>query len=389
MASVPLVYNARSLRQRPVSTLATALGLALVVAVFIAMMALAEGFQSALTTTGSPDNALILRKGADGEMSSGISRDIANAIAASPFVATDAASHPLASSEVYVVLSLPRIGVGMANVVARGVSPAAFQVRKGIKISEGRMPTEGANEILVGNAIVTRFAHCGVGEKLSFAKREWTVVGHFTADGSAFESEIWGFNEQFMPAFDREGGFQSVTFRLRDPAAFPAVEKALEDDPRFQVDVHREAEFYQKQSRMLASVLRFVGIFITSVMAIGAIFGAVNTMYAAVATRAPEIAVLLTLGFKPKSVLLSFWLESLVIALVGGLLGCLLALPINGIVTSTTNWSSFSEIAFAFRVTPKLLLYGMLFALIMGTLGGFFPARRAAKAHVIDSLRQG
>ncbi len=389
MAAIPLIYNVRSLRQRPLSTLATALGLALVVAVFIAMMALAEGFQSALTTTGSPDNVLLLRKGADSEMSSGISRENASAIAGLPFVATGPDSRPESSAEVYVVLSLKRLGVGMANVVARGVSSEAYDVRKGIKIVEGRKPAPGTNEVIVGKAIVKRFANCGVGEKLSFAKREWTVVGQFAAEGSAFESEIWGENEQFMPAFDREGGFQSVTFRMRDPSAFPAVKKALEDDPRFQVDAALESDFYSKQSAMLANVLRFVAIFITSVMAIGAIFGAVNTMYAAVSTRAPEIAVLLTLGFKPNSVMTSFLLESLVIAIVGGLLGCALALPINGIVTSTTNWSSFSEIAFAFRVTPRLLLMGMIFAIGMGVLGGFFPARRAARGQVIQTLREG
>ncbi|MCC7143457.1 MAG: ABC transporter permease [Candidatus Eisenbacteria bacterium] len=389
MAAIPLVYNLRSLKQRPLSTAATAIGLGLVVAVFIAMMALAEGFQAALTTTGAPDNALILRKGADGEMSSGISREIASSIAASPFIARDAQGQPLVSNEVYVVLSLPRLGVGMANVVARGVSPQAFEVRKGIKIVEGRRPQSGSPEILVGRAIVSRFAHCRVGDKLSFAKRQWTVVGHFSADGSSFESEIWGENEQFAPAFDREGGFQSVTFRLANPEAFPAVQKALQDDPRYQVDAYREADFYKRQSAMLATVLRFVAIFITAVMAIGAVFGAINTMYAAVATRGPEIAVLLTLGFKPGSVLLSFMLESLLIALIGGLIGCALALPINGIVTSTTNWSSFSEIAFAFRVTPALLTAGMLFALGMGLIGGFFPARRAARANVIETIRQG
>lgn len=388
MASIPLTYNLRSLRVRPLSTIATAVGLGLVVAVFIAMMALAGGFQKVLVTTGSPNNAFVLRKGADGELSSSITRDIAQAITASPYVAADAAGRPLVSPEVYVVLALPRLGVGMANVVARGVSEQAFAVRKGIQVTEGRKPQSGTSEIMVGRTIANRFANCGVGDKLSFANREWTVVGHFSADGSSFESEIWGENEQFFPAFRGES-FQSVTFRLRDPSAFPAVQKALQDDPRLQVDVVREDEFYARQSRGLATVLQIVAVFITAVMGIGAVFGAVNTMYAAVANRAPEIGVLLTLGFKPGSVLLSFLFESLLIALVGGAIGCLLVLPLNGVVTSTTNWSSFSEIAFKFQVTPALLAGGMLFAVVMGVLGGFFPARRAAKQNVIDSIRQG
>jgi len=385
--AIPLVYNLRSLRQRPVSTLATAIGMALVVAVFIAMMALAQGFQAALRQTGTKENAIVLRKGADAELSSGISRETADAIAAMPFVAT-AGNRPLASPEIYVVLSLPRLGTGLANVVARGVSAESFEVRRDIQISEGRTFSGAAQEVIVGTKIAGRFANCGVGDKLKFAGREWTVVGHFTAGGSAFESEIWGENEQFMPAFRGEV-FQSLTFRLADPSAFEGTKEILENDPRFQVQVQREFDFYSHQSQALASVLRIVAIFITSIMAIGAIFGAVNTMYAAVSSRAPEIAILLTLGFRPRSVMASFLFESLLIALAGGLLGCLLALPINGIVTSTTNWASFSEIAFAFQVTPALLAGGLLFAIAMGLVGGFFPARRAARAHVIDSIREG
>lgn len=388
MAAIPLSYNLRSLRVRPVATAATAIGLGLVVAVFIAMMALADGFQQVLVATGSPENALVLRKGAGGELSSAITRETAQAIAASPYVARDAEGRPLVSPEVYVVLGLPRLGTGMANVVARGVSPLAFEVRKGITITEGRMLQSGASEILVGRSIANRFANCQVGEKLAFANREWTVVGHFSADGSSFESEIWGENEQFFPAFRGEA-FQSVTFRMQNPESFPAIQKALQDDPRLQVDVVSEVEFYAKQSEGLATVLRFVAVFITAVMAVGAVFGAVNTMYAAVANRAPEIGVLLTLGFKPGSVLLSFLFESLLIALAGGILGGLLALPLNGVVTSTTNWTSFSEVAFQFRVTPALLGTGMLFALLMGLCGGYFPARRAARQNVIESLRQG
>jgi ABC-type lipoprotein release transport system permease subunit len=208
----------------------------------------------------------------------------------------------------------------------------------------------------------------------------------FSAGGSAFESEIWGENEQFMPVFRGEV-FQSITFRLRAPAGFEEARRSLEGDQRITVDAHRESEFYAQQAQLLDRILRILAYLITSIMAIGAVFGAVNTMYAAVASRAPEIAVLLTLGFRPGSVLASFLIESAFIAGIGGVIGCLLALPINGLVTSTTNWANFSEVAFSFRVTPGLLASGVAFAIVMGVLGGFFPAWRAAKLPVIQALR--
>jgi ABC-type lipoprotein release transport system permease subunit len=384
---IPLVYNVRSVLQRPVSTAMTAAGVALVVAVFIAMLALANGFRAALVKTGSSDNALVLRKGADGEMSSGIDRESFRLISASPHVAVDAQGRPLASPEIYVVINIPRRqGEGVSNTVARGVSDAAFTVRHNIRIVAGRRFQSGRSEVIVGKKLITKFAHTGVGDTLRFAGRDWVVVGQFEAGGSAFESEIWGENEQFMPVFRGEV-FQAVAFRLKDPAAFEDAKRALEGDRQLTVDVHRESSFYQDQSRLLGSILNLLGIVISSIMAVGAIFGAVNTMYAAVGSRTPEIAVLLTLGFRPRSVLASFLAESAIIALVGGVFGAVIALPINGIVTSTTNWASFSEIAFAFRVTPGLLLAGVIFAVVMGVLGGFFPARRASRLPVVQALR--
>jgi putative ABC transport system permease protein len=221
---------------------------------------------------------------------------------------------------------------------------------------------------------------------MQFAGRPWTVTCHFAAAGSAFESEIWGENEQIKPAMRRDN-FQSLAFRLADPASFEEAKRALEADKRFTVDVYRESAFYAKQSELLGNILRILAIMITTIMAVGAIFGAVNTMYAAVQSRTPEIAVLLTLGFRPRSILASFLAESAVIALIGGIVGCLLALPMNGVVTSTTNWANFSEMAFSFRITPALLLAGLAFAVVMGTLGGFFPARRASKVPVAQGIR--
>jgi putative ABC transport system permease protein len=386
---IPLVYNARSVLQRPVSTALTALGIGLVVAVFIGMLALANGFRVALTRTGSDGNVLVLRRGADSELSSGIDRGASSILAAFPHIATGPDGRPLISAEVYKIVNLPRAGVdttALANVVVRGVGEAAWSVRKNITITAGQRPQSGRAELCVGGKLVQRFDHTRVGEKLRFGGRDWSVVCNFTAGGSAFESEIWAENEQIMPVF-RDENFQSVTFRLKDAAGFDEAKRALEGDQRLTVDAHRESEFYAAQSQILGRILQILALLITTIMAVGAVFGAVNTMYAAVSARAPEIAVLLTLGFPPRSVLASFVAESALIAAAGGVIGGLLALPINGIVTSTTNWASFSEIAFAFRVSPLLLASGMVFAVGMGVLGGFFPAWRAARLPVVQAMR--
>ncbi len=385
---IPLIYNARSVLQRPVSTAFTALGIALVVAVFIGMLALGNGLRAALSRTGSDRNVLVLRRGADSELASGIARDAVSILAASPHVATGPDGRPLLSPEVYVLIPLPRPSdtTAVANVVVRGISEQAWTVRTNVQLIAGARPQSGRSEVCVGRKLLGRFDHLGIGATLRFAGRDWNVVCHFSAGGSAFESEIWGENEQFMPVF-RGQVFQSVTFRLRDPTSFDEAKRALESDQRLTVDAHRESTFYAEQVGILGIMLRVLAFGITGIMAVGAIFGAVNTMYAAVASRTPEIAVLLTLGFHPRSVLASFLVESVLIAGVGGVVGALLALPINGIVTSTTNWSSFSEIAFSFRVTPGLLLSGVVFAIVMGVLGGFFPARRAANLPVIQALR--
>jgi ABC-type antimicrobial peptide transport system permease subunit len=361
--------------------------MALVVAVFVAMMALSNGFRAALVRTGSPENVLVLRKGANAEMYSGISRSTAATIAGMPFVASGADNQRLISPEIFVVIGIDRLTGGLANLVVRGVGRQALQVRKNFELVAGRPFRPGAAEVMIGSKIVDRFPNTAIGDRMSFGGREWTVVGHFSADGSAFESEIWGENEQFMPVFRGEV-FQSVTFRMADAGAFEGIQQTLEEDPRLFLDVYREDRFYESQSVMLSQILSFIAVFIAGVMAIGAVFGAVNTMYAAVASRGSEIAVLLTLGFKPGNVLSSFLFEAAMIALLGGIVGCLMVLPINGIVTSTTNWNSFSEVAFAFRITPRLMLNGLIFAIVMGLIGGFLPARRAARQTVAQALRE-
>jgi putative ABC transport system permease protein len=385
---IPIAYNLRSMAGRPVSTALTALGIGLVVAVFIGMLALANGFAVALTRTGAAENVLVLRKGADSEMSSGLDRATTSVLASSPHIARGADGRAMASTESYIVVPLGRIQdtSKMANVVLRGVSAQAWQVRANLRVDAGRQPASGRDEVCVGHKLLGRFPNTGIGESIRIVGRPWTVVCHFSAAGSAFESEIWGEAEQVMPAMRREG-FQSFSFRLADAGAFEEAKRTLEADKRITVDVYRESDFYARQSELLGNILRILAILITTIMAVGAIFGAVNTMYAAVSSRGPEIAVLLTLGFKPRSVLASFLAESALIALIGGIVGCLLALPMNGIVTSTTNWASFSEIAFSFRITPTLLLAGVAFAVVMGLLGGFFPARRAAKMPVVQAIR--
>jgi putative ABC transport system permease protein len=386
---IPLIYNVRSVIQRPMSTALTALGIGLVVAVFVAMLALANGFAVALTGTGSKDNVVVLRRGADTELSSGIGRDAISIISSFPHIAAGTDGKPMVSPETYVVINLPRVGadtLAIANVVARGVSDRAFEVRRNIVVTEGQRFASGRSEICIGNKLVGRFLNTGIGETMRFGSRDWKVVCHFTAAGSSFESEVWGENEQFQGVF-RGNVFQSATFRLKDPNGFEEAKRALQDDQRIQVDAHEEYAFYAEQSKLLGAILQFLAVMVTSIMAVGAVFGAVNTMYAAVSSRTPEIAVLLTLGFQPRSVMMSFLAEAAVIAFMGGVIGCLLALPMNGVVTSTTNWASFSELAFAFTVTPRLLVEGLVFAVVMGVAGGFFPARRASRMPVVQSLR--
>jgi ABC-type lipoprotein release transport system permease subunit len=386
--AIPFTYNLRNVVRRPTNSIATAIGIGLVVAILIGAFALAAGFQAALIETGSPNNVIVLRSGADSEISSGISVDGANIVRAHPAIAAGSDGRPLASAELLVLTNLDRVGQsGSSNVPIRGIQMDGLPLRDRLKITQGRAFTPGTDEVIVGRRISNRFRNCGIGDQLRFGQRAFTVVGHFECGGTAFESEIWGDQAVLGPALGRQG-FQSVTFRMRDTSMIRGIETELEGDPRLGVQVRTERDFYASQSQLLAGVIRIAGVFITLIMAIGAIFGAINTMYAAVGARTREIAVLLTLGFSPFAVMTSFMTESVLLALAGGLLGCLFALPINGIVTSTTNWASFSEVAFAFRVTPAAMVVGLVFAAAMGTIGGFLPALKAARQSLARSLRE-
>lgn len=384
---IPIVYNVRSLLHRPLTSLATALGVAFVVVTFVGMLALANGFRAALVSTGREDNVFILRKGADAEISSGLDRNTAAILTSYPEIARAPDGRPIASSDVYVVVAKPRVNGTETHLPVRGVGPGAFHVRDQVHITEGRAFQPGRAEIITGRGLIGRMRDVNIGDKLQLGQQYFTVVGHFDADGSAFESEVWGDSEELMTVF-RGPVYQSVVVRLSDPTTFDALKAKMDGDPRLQVDVRREAQFFREQAGFLSSVLRFIAFFVTIIMAVGAVFGAINTMDAMVAARTREIALLLTLGFKPRSVMASFLMEALLVALAGGVLGCLFSLPINGIQTSTTNWQSFGEVSFAFLVTPDILLQGMIFAAAMGIIGGLLPARRAARETLAVAIRK-
>jgi putative ABC transport system permease protein len=381
--------NLRTVGQRRGSAVSTVVGIAGVVAVFIAVLSIGEGFRATMAATGSPETALVMRGGADSEMMSGLGREATRIIAGAPGVARSAAG-PVASAELFVVVDLPKRSTGTdANVPLRGVQPGAFDVRKDFKIVSGRPFRPGTNEVIAGRGAAEEFAGLELGHSMRWGENTWTVVGLFTDGGSAAESEIWCDAGVLQPAYRRGDSFQSVRAKLESPASFNAFKDALTADPRLDVKVVREADFYAEQSEALTLLVRILGGFITALMALGAIFGALNTMYNAVATRTREIATLRALGFRRSPVVLSILTESLVLALLGAAIGSTVAYVLfNGFHTSTMNWQSFSQIAFAFKVTPVLLVVGTVIALAIGLLGGLLPAIRAARLPVATALRE-
>lgn len=386
--AIPLEYNLRNLYVRRTATLMTAGGIALVVAILNLTLALAHGFQQALVATGSPDNVLVIRTGSQSEMQSGLPRDVAHIMDSDPNIAVVPGGAAMVSAEAVVLTNLDRKGGGSSNVTVRGIGDQGLALRPSVRMTQGRTFQPGMDEVIVGSSVARRFIGCQLGSSLRFGSRDWLVVGIFEAGGSGFDSEIWGDVESLLPAFDRNG-YSSVTMRMLDPNAFETMKARLEADPRLHVDVFRENDYYSAQSKQLAQVIRVLGMFLVVVMAVGAIFGALNTMYAAVGARTREIGTMLALGFTPANVMVSFLLESILLSLVGGILGCLLALPIHGMSTGTMNWASFSEIAFQFRLTPGILITGLLASIVLGAIGGYFPARNAAQRTVTDALRAG
>ena len=381
--------NLRTITERRGASLATVVGVAGVVIVFVAVFSIAEGVRHALTSQATGDTAIVLRSGSDSEMMSGLGRDDTRIIAEAPGVRRSE-SGPMASAELYVIVDVPKRSTGTdANVPLRGVQPAAFEVRDEIEILDGRRFEPGKNEILVGRAAASQFAGLDVGNRLRWGQNEWTVVGVFAAGGGLAESEIWCDAGVLQPAYRRGDSFQSVYARLESPEAFQPFKDALTSDPRLDVKVIRESEYYAAQSEGLTTLIRALGIVITFLMGLGAVFGSLNTMYAAVATRTREIATLRALGFRAGPVVLSVLAESLVLALLGGVVGAAVAyVGFNGFQTSTLNWSTFSQISFSFTVTPLLMAVGLGCAVVMGWIGGFFPAVRAARLPVATALRE-
>ncbi len=388
--AIPLNYNVRCVMTRWSSTLVAVLGIAGTVGVFLVVLAMAKGFQATLMASGSEQNAIVMRAGASSEMESALTLDDVKVIGDAPGVARSDAAVTLISAEVVVIAGfLLRSSGTDANVQARGVSATALDVRPKVQMIEGRFFRPGLAELIVGRNVPNAYSGFEMGSIVKFGGGTWTVVGVFDAGGSSFDSEIWCDATVLNQIYKRpENIFQSVTVHLASPDAFGKFKDALTSDPRLTVDVHNERAYYKQQSRVVSTIIRVLGFLVALVMAIGAVFAALNTMYSSVAARSREIATLRALGFSASSVMLSFLFESLLVAFAGGALGCLAALPFNGFTTGTINWQTFSHLAFAFRVTPDLLLAGILFALAMGLLGGLPPALRAARLPVVVALRE-
>jgi putative ABC transport system permease protein len=386
--AIPVVYNLRSVRARWLSAVVAVFGIAGTVGVFVAMMSLARGFQATLVSSGSASNALVLRAGAGSEMNGSVSLDQVRIIEDAPGVARSA-DGPLVTPEVVVVAAFPLRSSGTdANVQVRGVSPKALQVRDNVKITEGRFFQPGLAELVVGRNVSGAYAGLNLGDRVKFGGGTWSVVGVFDAGGSAFDSEVWCDAHVLSQIYHRpDNMFQSVTARLTSPDALRQFKDALSADPRMNVDVSSEVDYYARQSTVLTLVIQVLGGFIAIVMGVGAIFGALNTMYSAVAERGREIATMRALGFAAGSIVVSFMIEALLIAAAGGSLGCLAVLPVNGLTTGTLNFQTFSHLSFAFKITPNLLVSGMIFSLLMGLVGGLPPAIRAARRPVAAALR--
>jgi putative ABC transport system permease protein len=366
----------------------TAMGIAMVVAVFVMTLSIAQGFRDTLVASGSPQNAIVLRKSATSENVSAVLKPQLSMIEAMPQVARGADGRAMASPELVVIISLPRIvDDNPANVPLRGVGPKAFEVRENLAFVEGRRFAPGTREINVGRQAVNRFKGLTLGSEVKFGATVWKVVGVFTADDASFESEVWGDVDLMLPAFQRNE-YQSVTVKLTDPSAFDAFKATIAADPRLDLEPQRERDYYEAQSATTATLIRVFATFVTAILSIGAVFGAMNTMYAAVAYRTREIGTLRALGFPRSRIVAAFLAESVALAIVGGVIGCVLALPVHGLSTGTMNMASFSELAFKFRITPALLAGGMIFSALMGAVGGLLPALRAARIPVARALRE-
>jgi putative ABC transport system permease protein len=386
--ALPISYNVRNLIVRWKVTLLAIGGIALVVAVMLILAAMSNGFRVALRSTGSPDNMIVIQRGANSELTSGFSRDNASMIVVDDRVARDAQGRPLASPEIMIVNNMARKqDNNSVNVVVRGVTSMALAVKTNVHLIEGRMFTPGLYELVVGKKAHERYIGLDVGQSINLQRRSWKVVGVFDADGSGFESEIWGDLEVMGPAFNRSNGYSSLTLRLKNPADVEKFNEDLKRNPSMQVEAMSERQFYDNQAGGVATALLALAGFVAVVMGIGAVFGAMNTMYGIVVARTREIGTLRALGFSRISILVSFVLESTFLAVVGALLGCLIALPANG-MTSSAGGANFAEVAFAFKISTFALGVGIAFGAVMGIVGGLLPAVKAARLPITTALRE-
>lgn len=384
--AIPLAYNTRNLRVRMGATVMTALGIALTVSIAVLIMALLTGLERAFVASGDPRNVLVMRQGADSEMMSFITHEQAQTLKVLPGVARNDRDDPLMSGDTVVVIALPRRdGTGEVNVTVRGVSPGGVVIRPGIKLVEGRWFSPGLREVAVSTSVSARFANAKVGDQMKFGKGTWAVVGVFDAGGNAHQSEIWADTNLMGADFDRPG-YSSVLLRAQDAAAAEALVRRVSEDQRLKLQGVLETAYWQEQTRS-GMTIRFVGTLVAIIMAIGSCFAAMNTMYAAVAYRTREVATLRLLGFSRLSILSSFLIESVLVALLGGAVGIILMLPFQGLTTGTSNMASYSEIIFAMRITPVVAAWALVFAVTMGVLGGLAPAWHAARKNIVAALR--
>ena len=384
--AIPLKYNLRNLIVRRVNTLMTIGTIALVVGIFVALMSLANGLTIALRATGSPENLIILRQGSQTEMQSGVSKEAFQIIQTLPGIARDPQGKPMASAEIAVIVNLPRKTGEATNVTLRGVSETGFALRPQIKLVDGRMFRPDVGEAIVSRKIAERFSGARLGDALQLGRRSLTVVGIFDAGGTAFDSEIWSHVNDVADAFDR-GGYSSVMVRAENAATRDQLAARIDAEQRLKLEAKSEIKYYEEQTSA-SGPIRGLGVFVAIIMGIGACFGGMNTMYAAVAYRTREIGTLRALGFSKLSILTSFVIESMILALIGGLVGCLLALPVNGIATGTMNFRTFSELAFSFQITPDLIATALIFSLVLGLIGGLLPSRLAARMPITKALRE-
>jgi len=387
--AIPLYYNVRNVRGRWQVTLLAVFGIALVVAVFTVLMSMSEGFATALKSTGRSDNAIVVQRGSGSELTSAVPLADRAMLVVDERVARGADGQPLASWELVVVMSMPkRVDGQPTNVTLRAVTERAFEVRGGIDVVEGRRFTPGLDEVIVGRKLTGRIQGLELGGFVKYQQKRFQIVGLFDSSGGAFESEIWGDFDTFGAIFQRAAHSNSLVLRMKDRAAIPELDRFIRAQPQMQLQALEERKYYEEQAGPLARILRSLATFVAFVMGIGAVFGAMNTMYAIVAARTREIGTLRALGFSRRSILASFLIESVLLAFAGGLLGCLLAFPMNGFSTGTGQTQSFSEIAFAFRITPEIVAIGLGFAVVMGVVGGLLPALRGSRLPITTALRE-